>query len=198
MSFQKTRLITYWKLVCGNWLVWKKWKIRQEQEDKEKERDELKGLLSSPRKLKNKIKKELQDAEKRFGDDRRSPISVRSEAQAFQESDLLSSDPITVVVSEKGWIRSAKGHEVDPTGMNYKSGDEFKLAAKGKSNESVILIDSTGRSYALAAHSLPSARGQGEPISGRLNPPSGANFEGLLMGADNQPVGMATMQVMAL
>ncbi|WP_288132810.1 DNA topoisomerase IV subunit A [Microbulbifer sp.] len=167
-------------------------KIRGEQAELEKERDMLVKTLDSPRRLKTLIKKELLAAADEFGDDRRSPIVEREEAKAFNEADLLSSDPITVVLSDKGWIRQAKGHEIDPTSLSYKAGDGFKYAARGKSNQPALLLDSTGRSYAIAAHTLPSARGQGEPLSGRINPPSGATFEGLLMGSDDQRVLLAS------
>ncbi|GAB2198810.1 DNA topoisomerase IV subunit A [Sessilibacter sp. MAH4] len=161
-------------------------KIREEQEKLEKERDDLEKILGSDRRLKTLVRKELENASKEFGDDRRSPIVERAEAQAFSEADLLSSDPTTVVLSEKGWIRAAKGHDIDPAALSYKSGDSFKFAARGKSNQAVILLDSTGRSYSLAVHALPSARGQGEPVTGKLNPPSGATFEGMVMGENDQ------------
>ncbi|WP_237057096.1 DNA topoisomerase IV subunit A [Microbulbifer sediminum] len=167
-------------------------KIRGEQAELEKERDTLTKTLDSARRLKTLIKKELLAAADEFGDDRRSPIVEREEAKAFNEADLLTSDPITVVLSEKGWIRSAKGHEIDPVALNYKAGDGFKFAARGKSNQPALLLDSTGRSYAIASHTLPSARGQGEPLSGRINPPSGATFEGLLMGAEDRRVLLAS------
>jgi topoisomerase-4 subunit A len=167
-------------------------KIRGEQDELAKERDKLESLLGSAIKLKNLVKKELQDIADRHGDDRRSPLVIRGEAQALSETDLLTSDPITVVISQMGWIRAAKGHEVDPLTLSYKSGDNFKFSVKGKSNQNALLIDSTGRSYAVAAHTLPSARGQGEPASGRLNPPSGAVFTGLLMGQDDQRVLIAS------
>ena len=122
----------------------------------------------------------------KYGDDRRSPIVERAESKAFSEEELLSSDPVTVVMSAKGWIRSAKGHDIDPEALSYKSGDSFRLAAKGKSNQPVVILDNTGRAYTLATHTLPSARGQGEPITGRINAPSGAAFEGLFMGQENQ------------
>jgi topoisomerase-4 subunit A len=163
-------------------------KIRQEQEALEKERDDLKKFLESAVKLKNLVRKELLQVAKDFGDDRRSPIVARAEAQAFSETELLSVDPITVVISEKGWIRAAKGHDIDPAALSYKAGDSFKFAITGRTNQNVILLDSTGRSYSLSAHNLPSARGQGEPLSGRINPPSGATFEGALMGTDEQRV----------
>ncbi|WP_299769951.1 DNA topoisomerase IV subunit A [uncultured Pseudoteredinibacter sp.] len=167
-------------------------KIKEEQEALEKERDDLNKTLDSARRLKTLVKKELQAAAKEFGDDRRSPIVVRDEAAAFSETDLLGSDPVTIVISEKGWIRAAKGHDIDPAALNYKAGDKFKVACKGKTNQNVILLDSTGRSYALQAHTLPSARGQGEPISGRLNPPSGATFVSTMTGDPKQKVLLAS------
>tara|TARA_B100000809_G_scaffold224307_1_gene234373 strand:+ start:4221 stop:6485 length:2265 start_codon:yes stop_codon:yes gene_type:complete len=167
-------------------------KIRQEQEALEKERDKLVQLLGSDRRLKTLVRKELIAAAEEFGDDRRCPIVIRGEAKALNEMDLLSVEPITVVISEKGWIRSAKGHDIDPSALNYKAGDSFKIAVQGKSNQNVLLLDSTGRSYAIAAHSLPSARGQGEPVTGRINPPSGSTFEGALMGPDDQRILLAT------
>ncbi len=163
-------------------------KIREEQEALEKEKTDLLKTLDSPRRLKTLVRKELLAAAEEFGDDRRSPIVERAEAQALSEADLMTADPVTVVLSDKGWIRAAKGHDLDPAALNYKSGDKFKFAAQGKSNQSVILLDSTGRSYALPSHTLPSARGQGEPATGRLNVPSGATFEGTLMGPDNARV----------
>lgn len=167
-------------------------KIKEEQDALEKEREGLNKTLDSARRLKTLVKKELQEAAQEFGDERRSPIVARAEATAFNETDLISSEPITAVISDKGWIRSAKGHDIDPTALNYKAGDSFKIAAKGKSNQNVVLLDSTGRSYALAAHTLPSARGQGEPISGRVNPPSGAEFMSAFMGDDKQKILMSS------
>ncbi|MFT6102735.1 MAG: topoisomerase-4 subunit A [Granulosicoccus sp.] len=161
-------------------------KIRGEQDELAKEREWLDSMLGSATKLKNLVRKELEAAAEKYGNDRRSPIVVRGEAQALSEKDLLTSDPITVVLSEKGWLRAAKGHDVDPSTLNYKSGDSYKFSSKGKSNQNALLLDSTGRSYAIATHTLPSARGQGEPATGRLNPPSGAVFTGLVMGDDKQ------------
>ncbi len=161
-------------------------KIRQEQDALEKERRDLEQLLGSERRLKTLLKKELQAAADEFGDERRSPLVARGEARAFSDEDLMTTEPVTVVLSDKGWIRSAKGHDIDPTSLNYKSGDGFKLAARGKSNQSVVILDSTGRSYTVAAHTLPSARGQGEPLTGRINPPSGAVFQGLMMGGNDE------------
>ncbi len=158
--------------------------IRGEQDALSKERDKLLALLGSETKLKKLVRKEIiEDAEK-YGDDRRSPIVERAEAKALSEHDLLPNEKITVVLSEKGWVRSAKGHEIDATGLSYKAGDGFKTAAPGRSNQYAVFIDSTGRSYSLAAHTLPSARGQGEPLTGRLTPPPGASFECVLMPDD--------------
>lgn len=163
-------------------------KIREEQEALEKEKDKLEQILGSDRRLKTLVKKELIAAAEEFGDERRSPIVTRGEAKALDETELMSVDPITVVISKMGWIRAAKGHEMDPAALNYKAGDAYKLSLRGKSNQNVILLDSTGRSYSLPAHTLPSARGQGEPISGRLSPPSGASIDGALMGAGSERI----------
>lgn len=167
-------------------------KIRAEQDELSIERDALEKVLGSERRLKTLVRKELEAIAEEFGDARRSTLVKRDEAQAFNEMDLLSADPVTVVLSEKGWIRAAKGHEVDGASLNYKAGDGFFAAVQGRSNQQAVLLDSTGRSYALAAHTLPSARGQGEPATGRLNAPSGATFCGLLMGDDEQKVLLAT------
>jgi topoisomerase-4 subunit A len=167
-------------------------KIRGEQDELAQERDELEGILGSAQKLKKLMRTELEAIAEAYGDDRRSPIVQREEAKAFSEEELVSSEPVTVVLSEAGWIRAAKGHDIDPSSLSYKAGDGFKFAAKGRSNQPVVILDSTGRSYTVAAHSLPSARGQGEPLTGRINPPSGATFEGLLMGSDAQQIVLAS------
>ena len=159
-------------------------KIRGEQNELAEERDDLEKTLGSDARLKTLIKKELESVANDHGDDRRSPIVEREEAKAFSELELTTADPLTVVLSEKGWIRAAKGHDIDPEALSYKSGDGFKLAAKGRSNQPTVVFDSTGRSYSLPSHQLPSARGQGEPLTGRINPPSGATFEALLTGVD--------------
>ena len=143
-------------------------RIKGEQDELEKERKKLEGLLSSDKKLKKLISDEIQEAVDLFGDDRRTPIVARKEAQAFSEEDLLSNDPITVVISKQGWIRAAKGHDIDVQGLSYKSGDEFLVSTKGRSNQTLVLLASNGRTYSMKAHSLPSARGQGEPITGRI------------------------------
>ncbi|KRW57758.1 DNA topoisomerase IV subunit A [Pseudomonas sp. TTU2014-080ASC] len=160
-------------------------KIRGEQDELLKEQKKLLALLGSEAKLKKLVRQEiLEDAEK-YGDDRRSPIVARAEARALSETELMPTEPVTVVLSEKGWVRCAKGHDVDATGLSYKAGDGFKAAAPGRSNQFAVFIDSTGRSYSLTAHSLPSARGQGEPLTGRLTPPPGATFECVLMPDDS-------------
>ncbi len=159
-------------------------KIRGEQDELSAERERIEKLLSSQARLRTLIKKEIREDADRYGDARRSPLNQRSEARAFNETELISSDPVTVVLSERGWVRAGKGHELDPASLQYKAGDAFKQAAQGKSNQNAIFIDSTGRTYSVAAHTLPSARGQGEPLSGRLNPPSGATFEGVLMATE--------------
>ena len=159
-------------------------KIRGEQNELAEERDDLEKTLGSDARLKTLIKKELESVANDHGDDRRSPIVEREEAKAFSELELTTADPLTIVLSEKGWIRAAKGHDIDPEALSYKSGDGFKLAAKGRSNQPTVVFDSTGRSYSLPSHQLPSARGQGEPLTGRINPPSGATFEALLTGVD--------------
>ncbi len=159
-------------------------KIRGEQDELAKERDKLLALLGSEAKLKKLVRKELLEDAETYGDDRRSPIVARAEARALSENELLPSEPITVVISEKGWARCAKGHDIDATGLSYKAGDGFRAASVGRSNQYAVFIDSTGRSYSLAAHSLPSARGQGEPLTGRLTPPPGASFECVLLPDD--------------
>ncbi|MEL7557378.1 DNA topoisomerase IV subunit A [Stutzerimonas chloritidismutans] len=159
-------------------------KIRGEQDELAKEREKLLALLGSEAKLKRLVRKELIADAETYGDDRRSPIVARAEARALSENELLPSEPVTVVISEKGWARCAKGHDIDATGLSYKAGDGFRAAAAGRSNQYAVFIDSTGRSYSLAAHSLPSARGQGEPLTGRLTPPPGAGFECVLLPED--------------
>ncbi|MFV0547606.1 MAG: DNA topoisomerase IV subunit A [Limnobaculum xujianqingii] len=167
-------------------------KIRGEQAELEKERDRLQGLLSSDRKLSSLIKKEILADAETYGDDRRSPLVVRTEAKAMSEHDFVPSEPVTIVLSDMGWVRSAKGHDIEPSGLSYRAGDSFKAAARGKSNQPVVFIDSTGRSYALDPLTLPSARGQGEPLTGKLTPPPGATVEQVLMHADDQKLLMAS------
>ena len=167
-------------------------KIRGEQDELAKERDHLQALLASERKLSTLIRKEIQADAETFGDDRRSPIIEREEAKAMSEHDFVPSEPVTIVLSESGWVRSAKGHDIDASGLSYKAGDSFRAAAKGKSNQPVVFMDSTGRSYALDPMTLPSARGQGEPLTGKLTPPPGATIEHVLMAPDDQKLLMAS------
>ncbi len=167
-------------------------KIKSEQKDLSEERVTLEQLLKSEARLKTFIKSEIKADAEKYGDSRRSKLVAREEARAFSETELLSTEPVTIVLSERGWMRAAKGHDVDPEALQYKSGDHFKLCARGKSNQLAIFMDSTGRAYALPAHTLPSARGQGEPVSGRVNPPSGATFEGVLIGDNEQDVLLAS------
>ncbi|AJI95203.1 DNA topoisomerase IV, A subunit [Yersinia ruckeri] len=167
-------------------------KIRGEQEELAKERDQLQALLASERKLNTLIKKEIQADALAYGDERRSPLTERGEAKAMSEHDIVPSEPVTIVLSEMGWVRSAKGHDIDPSGLSYKAGDSFRAAARGKSNQPVVFIDSTGRSYALDPLTLPSARGQGEPLTGKLTPPPGATIEQVLMAPDDQKLLMAS------
>lgn len=156
--------------------------IRSEQQTLAAERDQLQKTLDSPRRLKTLLKKELAEDAKQYGDDRRSPLVAREAAQALDETALVTNEPVTVILSEKGWIRAAKGHEIDPTTLSYKAGDEFLAAAKGKSTQLAVFLDSSGRSYAVPAHTLPSARGQGDPLTGRVSPPDGASFVSVLLG----------------
>ncbi len=156
--------------------------IRAEQEGLESERVQLQLTLQSKGRLKTLIKKELAADAETYGDNRRSQLVTRAEAQAFTDNELLSVDPVTIVLSEAGWVRAAKGHDLDATTLQYKAGDKLKLVDKGRSNQNVVFLDSTGRAYSVLAHSLPSARGMGEPLTGRLAPESGATFEGMVIG----------------
>ena len=157
-------------------------KIRGEQAELSAERLDLEKTIGSKARLKTLIKKELTEDAKVYGDARRSLIVVRDEAQAFSERELLSSEPITVVLSQKGWVRAAKGHEIKGEELSYRTGDEYLVMAHGKSDQDAVFLDSKGRTYALPAHNLPSARGQGEPLTGKVNPPPGVHFTGLLLG----------------
>ena len=159
-------------------------KIRGEQDELAKEREELQGLLGSDKKLTSLIRKELKEDAKLYGDARRSPLKARAAAQALDETALTPSEPVTVVLSKMGWIRAAKGHDIDPNSLSYKQGDGYLDAARGRSSQQVVLLDSSGRTYSLPAHTLPSARGQGEPLTGKLAPPPGAKFLYTLMGKD--------------
>ncbi len=160
-------------------------KIRGEQAELEKERDWLTKTLASERRMRTLVRKELEADAEKFGDARRSPLVEGMAAKALDESALVQSEPITVVLSERGWVRAGKGHDLDGAGLAYKAGDGFRLAVTGKSTQLTTFIDSSGRTYSLPAHTFPSARGYGEPLTGRLSPPDGATFEAALMGADD-------------
>ncbi len=161
-------------------------KIKGEQEELAKERDSLQKILASKQRLKTLVKTEINEDAGRFGDARRSLLVERPPAQVLDTTALIPSEPVTIILSRNGWVRVAKGHDVDPAEMNYKSGDEFAAAACGRSNQMTVFIDSTGKTYTLPTHTLPSARGQGEPLSGRLKPADGARFVGVMAGEQEQ------------
>ena len=160
--------------------------IRREQEELEARALIIREQLANPESLKNLIISELKEDAKRFGDDRRSPLVQRAEAQAINEQDMLPADPVTVVLSEAGWIRAAKGHEIDTANLNFRAGDQYLSHAQGKSNQRVYVLDETGRSYALAINTLPSARSLGEPLSSKLAPANGVAFVQVLIAAVEQ------------
>ena len=160
-------------------------KIRGEQDELAAERDKLQTLLGSDRRLKTLIKKEILADAENYGDDRRSPIVERSEAQALSEKELVPAESVTVVLSEKGWARCAKGHDIDAEGLSYKAGDGFLSSAEGKSNQPAVFMDTSGRTFACDAHGLPSARSQGEPLTGRFAIVGGESFEHVIMAADD-------------
>lgn len=166
-------------------------RIRGEQDELAAERDMLEKTLGSERRLKTLVKKELTADAEKYGDERRSPIVTRGEAQAMSETEIVGTEPVTVVLSSKGWIRAAKGHDVDATGLQYKSGDEYFLKAEAKSNQQVVFLDTTGRSYSLPIIALPGARGYGEPVTGKLAMPDGASLAAMLVGEekDNYLIG---------
>jgi len=161
-------------------------KIRGEQDGLNEERDLLEKTLNSAARLKTLIKKEILEDAEAYGDDRRTLIVERESAQALDETQLVASEPVTVVLSQAGYARAAKGHEIDPATLNYRSGDAFLAVAQGRSNQLAMFIDSTGRVYSVMAGTLPSARGQGEPLSSRFKPPDGAAFCGAMIGANEQ------------
>ena len=157
-------------------------KIREEQKELAQERDEIDKILKSKARLKKLVRDELITDAEEYGDERRTKLVEREAAQAISETELLTSEPTTVVLSRLGWVRAAKGHEIDSRSLSYKTGDEFQAAAKGKNLQQAVFIDSTGRAYSLDAHSLPAARGYGEPLSGTVDPPDGATFAAVLIG----------------
>lgn len=169
-------------------------KIRGEQAELEKERQEIMELLGSEKKLTSLIRKELKEDAKLYGDERRSQLVERDAAQILDETALTPAEPITVVLSKMGWIRAAKGHDIEPESLSYKQGDGFLDAAYGRSNQQLVLLDSTGRTYSLPANTLPSARGQGEPLTGKLTLPAGARFTNTLLGKDSDQYVLASAE----
>lgn len=167
-------------------------KIRGELDELSKERDKLQSILGSEKKLTKLIRDELEADALKYGDDRRSPLVSRGEAKALSEKELLPSEAVTVVLSDKGWVRCAKGHDIDGNSLQYKAGDGYKSSAIGRSNQYAAFIDSSGRSFAAEAHDLPSARGQGEPLTGRFTLVAGETFEHVLMAEDNQQLLLAS------
>jgi len=157
-------------------------KIREEQKELKAEAENLEATLASKSRLKKLVAKEIEADAEKHGDARRTKIVEREAAVAIDETSLIAKEPVTVVLSTGGFVRQAKGHEIDPRSLSYKGGDAFQSVARGQSLQQAIFVDSTGRTYSLPAHSLPSARGNGEPLSGRLNPPDGAKFAGVIMG----------------
>ncbi len=167
-------------------------KIRAEQDELATERDGIELTLSSERRMKTLVKKEIISDAQTYGDERRTPIIERSEAKALSEKDLVPSESVTIVVSEKGWARCAKGHDIEPQNLSYKAGDGYLCAAKGRSNQPVVFIDTSGRAYSTDAHTLPTARSQGEPLTGRFTITAGESVAHTLMGGDEQLFLMAT------
>ena len=166
--------------------------LKAEQDELEKERLNLEAILGSERRLNTLIKKEIQEDAKKYASPRMSQLVEREEAKMISESDMTPAEPITVILSEMGWVRCAKGHDIDPKSLSYKAGDNYRVHACGKSNQAVVFIDSTGRSYALDPLSLPSARSQGEPLTGKLNLPAGATIEYVIMASEQQELLMAS------
>ncbi|MHC9087074.1 DNA topoisomerase IV subunit A, partial [Luteimonas sp. RIT-PG2_3] len=169
-------------------------KIRGEQDELAAEREKLGAILDSKSKLKKLIKDELLADAKKFGDARRSPLVSRDAAQALDETDLVPSEPVTIVLSEKGWVRAAKGHDVDPSSLSYRDGDTLLAAVRGRSSQQVAFLDTNGRSYSTLAHGLPSARGNGEPLTGRFSPAAGASFTALASGDNDSRFVLASSQ----
>jgi topoisomerase IV subunit A len=167
-------------------------KINAERDQLEEERARINVLLKSPAKLKSLIKDELRADAEKFGDARRSPLVEREVAHALDESALVASEPVTVVLSQKGWARAAKGHDVDAEALNYREGDGLLAAVKARTTQQVAFIDSTGRAYSTLAHTLPSARGNGEPLTGRFSPAAGASFDAVVAGDNDTRLILAT------
>ena len=166
--------------------------LRDERSSLEDERQEITSILDSGSRLKTLIKRELEADAEKFGDARRSDFLEAEEARQFAAEELATNEPITVILSAKGWVRSAKGHEIDADSLSYRAGDELCASARGRTNDTLLFFDSTGRSYAVAAHTLPSSRGQGEPLTGRLNPPQGARFISTVIGSTGDKLLLAS------
>ena len=167
-------------------------KIRAEQSDLSAESSRLEQILDSGRGVPTLVRDELLADAERYGDERRSPLVERDTAQALGDTDLTPAEPISVVLSERGWVRAAKGHEIEPRTLSYRAGDAYRAMARGRSNHLAVFLDSTGRVYCIPSHTLASARGQGEPLAGRINPPDGATFEGVMIGPADQLYVVAT------
>ena len=167
-------------------------KIKSELAQLKKEKKEIELILGSKQRLKTLIKKEIKNDAELFGDQRQSPIKEAIEAKTIDENSLISSEPLSIILSNKGWVRSGKGHDIDPDTLNYKSGDGFKQIAYGKMNQLAVFLDSKGRCYSLPSHTLPSARSYGEPVSARLNPPDGVSFDGVMTGDEDTIYLLAT------
>ncbi|OCH99417.1 DNA topoisomerase IV subunit A [Legionella jamestowniensis] len=157
-------------------------RLRAELDELSKERDSLQAILASEKRLKTLVKNEIATDKKQFGDTRRSPLVERQDSQALKEEDVLPNEPITVVISQKGWVRAAKGYDINGRELSYKAGDDFKTQTNARSNQQVLFFDSEGKVYTLPGYTLPSARGQGEPLTGKLNPSDGMLFEALIGG----------------
>ena len=167
-------------------------KIRAEQSELSAERESLEAILESRRRIAGVVREELIEDAERYGDERRSPLVERDAAQALGETDLAPVEPVTVVLSERGWVRAAKGHDIEPRGLSYRPGDGYRAMARGRSNQLAVFLDSTGRVYCVPSHTLASARGQGEPLAGRINPSDGATFEGVMIGPADRLYVVAT------
>ena len=160
-------------------------KIQGELDELVEERESLQQILGSASRLKNLVKEEIRADMEKFGDARRSPLEQREDARAMDETQLMPTEPVTVILSEKGWVRAAKGHDIDPETLNYRAGDGFRQAATGRSNQLAVFLDSTGRCYSIPSHILPSARSHGEPVSSWVTPPDGAVFIGTMLGEND-------------
>ena len=163
-------------------------KLEEERDELEKERTELEKIIKSKARLKTYIKNELKEIKDKFGDERNSPIESSSDAKAFSEEEMVTSEAVTIILSKAGWIRSAKGHDVEASNLTYRGDDKLQHFAKGRNNQTAVFFDSGGKAYSLQAHSLPSARGMGEPLTGRVISESGVTFEGVAIGADDSKI----------